>query len=129
LIVDEHRGQSAFRNLEVVTPHEQAVSPFCALPGSGDVVRDPVAPLVYGAQEIAAVEGIGADVALGEEPTPQHHSAVDKRGAGVNDAASQRAIPVGTHDEVEVEGTARQKMQRRAVRRRFDPLDGRVAAV
>src|SRR5580693_1982437 len=68
-----------------------------------------------GPQKIAAVEGIDADVALGEEPTPQHHSPVDGRGAGVNESASQRAIPVGAHDEVEVQCAAREKMQRRAV--------------
>jgi hypothetical protein len=102
LIVDEHRGQGALRNLEVVAPHEKALSPFGALPGSGDVVHDPVAPLVDGPHKITAVEGIDADVALGEEPAPQHHSPVDRRGAGINEPASQRAIPVGAHDEVEV---------------------------
>lgn len=40
-----------------------------------------------------------------------------------------RSVPVGAHDEVEVQATASEKMQRRAVRRRFDPPDGRVAAV
>jgi hypothetical protein len=69
LIVDEHRGQGAPRNLEVVAPHEKAFSPFGALPGSGDVVHDPVAPRVYGSQKFAVIEGIEADVALGEEPT------------------------------------------------------------
>jgi hypothetical protein len=103
LIVDEHRGQGAPRNLEVVAPHEKAFSPFGALPGSGDVVHDPVAPRVYGSQKFAAIEGIEADVALGEEPTPQHYSPVDRRGAGVNEDASQRAIPVGAHDDVEVQ--------------------------
>jgi hypothetical protein len=62
-----------------------------------------VAPLVYGSQKIAAVEGIDADVALGEEPTPQHHSPVDRRGARVDEHASQRAVPVGAHDEAELQ--------------------------
>jgi hypothetical protein len=62
-----------------------------------------VAPLEYGSQKVAAVEGIDADVALGEEPAPQHHSPVGRHGAWVNEPASQRAIPVGAHDEVEVQ--------------------------
>jgi hypothetical protein len=102
LIVDEHRRQGALRDLEVVAPHEKAFSPFGALPGSGDVVHDPVASLVYGSQKIAAVEGIDADVALGQEPAPEHHSPVDGRGAGVDEPASQRAVPVGGHNQVEV---------------------------
>src|ERR1700722_16534950 len=100
LIVDEHRRQGALLNLEVVAPHEKAFPLVGALPGSGDVVCDPVAPLVYGSQKIAAVEGIGADVALGKAPTPQHHSPVDRHGAWANEPASQRAVPVGAHDEV-----------------------------
>ena len=103
LIVDEHRRQGALRNLEVVAPHEKAFPLFGALPGSGNVVRDPVTPLVYGSQKIAAAEGIDTNVALGEEPAPQHHAPVGRRGAWVNEPASQRAVPVGAHDEVEVQ--------------------------
>lgn len=103
LVVDEHGGQGAFGNLEVVAPHEKAFSWFGALPGPGDVVRDPVASLVQGPQEIAAAKGVGAGVAFGDEPAPQHHAPVGRRGAGVKEAASQRAVPVGAHDEVEVQ--------------------------
>ena len=46
--------RGAFGNLEVVAPHQKAFSGFGALPGN--VVRDPVAPLVHGPQEIAAAE-------------------------------------------------------------------------
>lgn len=62
-----------------------------------------MSPLVCGSQQIAAVEGIYADVALGEEPPPQHYPPVVQRGVGVNERASHRAIPVGADDEVEVQ--------------------------
>jgi hypothetical protein len=68
LIIDQHRGQGALRNLEVVTPREKAFSRFGALPGSGDVVQDPVPSLVSDSQQIAAVEGIGAEVLSGRSP-------------------------------------------------------------
>jgi hypothetical protein len=49
------------------------------------------------------MEDIDGDVALGEEPTPQHHSSVGRPGAGIYEPASERAIPVGAHEEVEVQ--------------------------
>jgi hypothetical protein len=64
LIIDQHRGQRALRNLEVVPPREKAFPRFGALPGSGNVVQDPVPPLVSDPQQIAAVEGIGEIVVL-----------------------------------------------------------------
>jgi hypothetical protein len=102
LIIDQHRGQGALRNLEVVAPLEKAFARFGALPGSGEVVHQPVSPLVSDPHKIAASEDIDADVALGQEPAPKHHPPVDRRGIGVNEAASHRAIPVGADDEVEV---------------------------
>ena len=72
-IIDEHRGQVALRNLEVVAPHEKAISRFGALPGPRDVVHDPVPGTVSDSHKIAAAEGIGTDVALGDEASPQHH--------------------------------------------------------
>src|ERR1700733_10048489 len=95
LIIDQHRGQGALRNLEVIAPNEKAFPRFGALPGSGDVVQDPVPPLVSDSQQIAAVEGIGAEVALVQEPAPRHYPPVARRGVGVNEPASDRAIPVG----------------------------------
>ena len=52
--------------------------------------------------KIAASEGIHADVALAEEPAPHHHPPVARRGGGVDEPASHRAIPVGADHEVEV---------------------------
>ena len=127
LIIDQHRGQRALRNLKVVTPLEKAFPRFGALPGSGDVIQDPVPALVSDSQQIAAVEGIGAEVALVQEPAPGHHPPVVQSGVGVNEPASDRAIPVGADDQVEVQGAAGAKMQRRAVRPRVDQLDGRAA--
>ena len=82
LIIDEHRGQGALRNLEVAAPHEKAFPRFGALPGSGDVIQDPVPPLVSDSQKIAPLEGIHAEVALVQEPAPRHHPLVVQSGVG-----------------------------------------------
>ena len=73
LIIDQYRGQRVLRKLEVVAPLEKAVARFGARPGSGDVIQDPMTALVSDSQQIAAVEGIRADVALAEESPPRHH--------------------------------------------------------
>ena len=86
-------------------------------------------PLVSDSQQIAAVEGIGAEVALMQEPAPPDHPPVAQRGVAVNEPASHRAVPVGADDQVEVHCAARAKMHRRAVRPRFDQLDDRGTAV
>ena len=62
-----------------------------------------MSPRVEDSLASAAVEGIGADVALVEQPAPQHHSPVARRGAGVNEPAPHRAVPVGADNEVEVQ--------------------------
>ena len=64
-----------------------------------------------------------------QEPAPRHHPPVVQRGVGVDEPASDRAVPVGADDQVEVHCAARAKMHRRAVRPRFDQLDGRGTAV
>ncbi len=64
-----------------------------------------------------------------QEPAPPDHPPVAQRGVAVNEPASHRAIPVGADDQVEVHCAARAKMQRRAVRPRFDQLDDRGTAV
>ena len=70
-------------------------------------------PLVSDSQKIAALEGIHAEVALVQEPAPRHHPPVAQSGVGVNEPASDRAVPVGADDQVEVHCAARAKMQRR----------------
>ncbi len=64
-----------------------------------------------------------------QEPAPRHHPPVVQRGVGVDEPASDRAVPVGADDQVEVHCAARAKMHHRAVRPRFDQLDGRGTAV